>query len=52
MAAKTKSKGFSRFLDFIGLVDSDEDDVFEHKQGMDFLEPGETAVYSFTMLPL
>lgn len=31
---------------------TDEDDVFEHKQGMDFLEPGETAVYSFTMLPL
>lgn len=31
---------------------TDEDDVFEHKQGMDFLEPGETAVYSFRMLPL
>lgn len=31
---------------------TDEDDVFEHKQGMDFLEPGETAVYSFTMIPL
>ena len=32
MAAKTKSKGFSRFLDFIGLVDSDEDDVFEEDE--------------------
>ena len=31
---------------------TDEDDVFEHKQGMDFLEPGETAVYAFRMLPL
>lgn len=31
---------------------TDEDDVFEHKQGMDFLEPGETAVYAFRMMPL
>ncbi len=29
---KTKSKGFSRFLDFIGLVDSEEDDVFEEDE--------------------
>ena len=29
---KTKGKGFSRFLDFIGLVDSDEDDVFEEDE--------------------
>ena len=32
MATKTKNKGFSRFLDFIGLVDSDEDDVFEEEE--------------------
>jgi galactose mutarotase-like enzyme len=31
---------------------TDEDDVFEHKRGMDFLEPGETAEYAFFMLPL
>lgn len=31
---------------------TDEDDVFEHKQGMDFLDPGEEAVYAFTMIPL
>ena len=29
---KTKGKGFSRFLDFIGLVDSEEDDVFEEDE--------------------
>ncbi len=31
---------------------TDEDDVFEHKRGMDFLEPGETAEYAFFMKPL
>lgn len=31
---------------------TDEDDVFEHKRGMDFLEPGETAEYAFFMTPL
>ncbi len=31
---------------------TDEDDVFEHKQGMDFLDPGEQAVYAFRMKPL
>jgi len=31
MAQKTKSKGFSRFLDFIGLVDSEEDEMFEEE---------------------
>lgn len=31
---------------------TDEDDMFEHKRGMDFLEPGETAEYAFFMLPL
>jgi galactose mutarotase-like enzyme len=31
---------------------TDEDDVFEHKRGMDFLEPGETAEYAFFLLPL
>ncbi|MDO4807168.1 MAG: aldose 1-epimerase family protein [Coriobacteriales bacterium] len=31
---------------------TDEDDVFEHKRGMDFLEPGETAEYAFFMRPL
>ncbi|MEE1160356.1 MAG: aldose 1-epimerase family protein, partial [Atopobiaceae bacterium] len=28
---------------------TDEDDVFEHKRGMDFLEPGESAEYAFFM---
>lgn len=31
MAQKTKSKGFSRFLDFIGLVDSEEEEMFEEE---------------------
>ena len=31
---------------------TDEDDQFEHKRGMDFLEPGETAEYAFFMRPL
>ncbi len=31
---------------------TDEDDVFEHKRGMDFLEPGESAEYAFFMRPL
>ena len=31
---------------------TDEDDVFEHKQGMLFLEPGESIVKSFVMRPL
>ena len=31
---------------------TDEDDVFEHKRGMDFLEPGESAEYAFFMMPL
>lgn len=31
---------------------TDEDDMFEHKRGMDFLEPGESAEYAFFMLPL
>ncbi len=31
---------------------TDEDDTFEHKRGMDFLEPGETAEYAFYMRPL
>jgi galactose mutarotase-like enzyme len=31
---------------------TDEDDMFEHKRGIDFLEPGETAEYAFFMLPL
>ncbi len=31
---------------------TDEDDVFEHKRGMDFLEPEEQAVYAFQMIPL
>lgn len=31
---------------------TDEDDVFEHKRGMDLLEPGETAEYAFFMRPL
>ena len=30
---------------------TDEDDVFEHKQGMGFLEPDETSVYAFKMIP-
>lgn len=30
---------------------SDEDDVFEHKRGMDFLEPGESSEYFFTIKP-
>lgn len=30
---------------------SDEDDTFEHKRGMDFLEPGESSEYSFTIRP-
>lgn len=30
---------------------SDEDDVFEHKRGMDFLEPGESSEYYFTIRP-
>ena len=31
---------------------TDEDDVFEHKRGMDLLEPGDTAEYAFFMRPL
>ncbi len=31
---------------------TDEDDVFEHKRGMDFLEPGESSEYFFTIIPL
>ena len=31
---------------------TDEDDVFEHKRGMDFLDPGEQSVYAFQMIPL
>lgn len=31
---------------------TDEDDVFEHKQGMLFLEPGESITKSFVMRPL
>lgn len=31
---------------------TDEDDVFEHKQGMSFLEPSEKSVCAFRMLPL
>lgn len=31
---------------------TDEDDMFEHKRGMDFLEPGETSEYAFFMRPL
>ena len=30
---------------------TDEDDVFEHKQGMMFLEPGESCVKTFVMRP-
>lgn len=30
----------------------DEDDTFENKRGMDFLEPGESAEYAFSMQPL
>lgn len=31
---------------------TDEDDVFEHKRGMDLLEPGDVAEYAFFMRPL
>ena len=31
---------------------ADEDDVFEHKRGMQVLAPGETRTHAFTMTPL
>lgn len=31
---------------------TDEDDTFENKRGMDFLEPGDSAEYAFFMRPL